>query len=598
MGSFVSLELKEDIEGTPLQISHTNSLHHNPSQQTHEKCAIVESHLETKYQTLNDKNNSLDLNTLIMRSLETLDQVLTLKENTLMPFWNQHSKDIASKLLSPIKTDYVASDIISLRKSLSTPMGQSWFSITKKQPRKKNSSTISFPSSLVSLLESTVSGVITSKKHSKNSKKKLTNMIDGMKIHFPDINSDSNEQKLKTMTFRLFPDTNQEVMLNKMFSQYRWYYNFAVQTWIQHDISPLSSNKFRDEMYTYIDDNNTSLKRNDDNKSVYVPEYWREEKIHNRIPRSAFYWFSSMWKSANSNQIAGHNNGFTMRMLSKKNDHILTFEDANFPKSLLKIKSRYGYRTKHSNEKRRRSIDVNSVIKDTQLRGCTFRYEVLTGRYFLHYPVPIDYFPMEDHRTENQGRRRSSTGKMISLDPGVRKFMVGYCPEDASLDVIGDEGKHTLIPLLLEIDAEENGSDRKRELWSKVKNYVRELHWKTIKYLTDHYDTIIVGDINCSSIMRSKKITRMTKRILQQFSMYSFKSKLVWKCNHLGVKVLLTDECYTSKTCCRCGVLNNVGGSEWYKCVDCGIGVDRDVNGAMNILNKSLTLIEGWSGCI
>ena len=53
-----------------------------------------------------------------------------------------------------------------------------------------------------------------------------------------------------------------------------------------------------------------------------------------------------------------------------------------------------------------------------------------SGKYFFHYPVDVDFYPEGDRRNENQVPLRSLEGKrIISLDPGVRKFMVGYDPD-------------------------------------------------------------------------------------------------------------------------------------------------------------------------
>lgn len=49
--------------------------------------------------------------------------------------------------------------------------------------------------------------------------------------------------------------------------------------------------------------------------------------------------------------------------------------------------------------------------------------------------------------------------------------------------------------------------------------------------------------------------------------------------------VVCTEE-YTSKTCTRCGSLNDVGSSEVYQCSNCDLIIDRDVNGARNIFIK------------
>lgn len=57
------------------------------------------------------------------------------------------------------------------------------------------------------------------------------------------------------------------------------------------------------------------------------------------------------------------------------------------------------------------------------------------------------------------------------------------------------------------------------------------------------------------------------------------------KCNVMVVK-----EAYTSKTCSNCGFIKyNLNSNKTFKCDDCGIVIDRDINGARNILLKKLS---------
>jgi len=50
--------------------------------------------------------------------------------------------------------------------------------------------------------------------------------------------------------------------------------------------------------------------------------------------------------------------------------------------------------------------------------------------------------------------------------------------------------------------------------------------------------------------------------------------------------VVCTEE-YTSKTCTRCGSVNDVG----HQCSNCDLIIDRDVNGARNIFIKCVNEI-------
>ena len=56
-----------------------------------------------------------------------------------------------------------------------------------------------------------------------------------------------------------------------------------------------------------------------------------------------------------------------------------------------------------------------------------------------------------------------------------------------------------------------------------------------------------------------------------------------------GVKLFLVDESFTSKTCTRCGWLNqSLGKSKTFVCKNCDLNIDRDINGARNILIKNI----------
>lgn len=396
------------------------------------------------------------------------------------------------------------------------------------------------------------------------------------------------------MKFRLFPTDEEKKIFKEMSLQWHWYYNFAVEVLNNpdHDIHPYH---IRDEMrrYSYVPkerfmstgtriiiDEPECVKGQDE---YYKPVYW--PTVHNRVIRGAFHSLQSNYKSAMSNLKAGNISRFEMKFKTKRYIQAISFEDFAFPAALKNIKSRFGYRTK---DHTRVSVSLKDIVKEAGKRGCTFIYETHTDRYFLHYPVPLDYYPKNDRRSESQ--TRSGKG-IISLDPGVRKFLFGYSPDGSSV-MIGNGACKTLTSLLLEIDDEEDSKTRQL-LWTKIKNLTDDLHWKSIKFLTNNYDIVVVGDINTKSIIEGKRLKRITKRILNQYSFGKFKERLRWKCEINKKTFILTDECYTSKICCGCGEINDVGSSEVYKCKTCKLVVDRDFNGAKNILNKTITLLPG-----
>lgn len=56
-----------------------------------------------------------------------------------------------------------------------------------------------------------------------------------------------------------------------------------------------------------------------------------------------------------------------------------------------------------------------------------------------------------------------------------------------------------------------------------------------------------------------------------------------------GGELIDCTEEYTSKTCTRCGRINhNLGSNKVFTCASCKLIIDRDINGARNILLKNL----------
>ena len=542
---------------------------------TKEISVIAESQPPPKKKIWKDKLSILDVNILTTKSLKILDQALTLKEKVLTPFWIAHSKEISEKLWLPTKIDCVDSVLSLSSESLKAPMGKSWFSIKKKHPQKKNSLMTSFQSSQFSLPDSMDSEVIQSKtRYGKPS-----------------------PPPLKTLKIRLFPNMEETKKFNLMFEQYRWYYNATLSVVYQHYgfdkiAEPLkySNISIRQLMrkYNYTEEKFEhlifqSFDYDESRNEVPVPPWWDKKEVHSRLPRGASDKFTSSLNSAISNFKNGNINKFNMQFMSKKKTtEYFSFEDKEFPSFIRKIKSNYWF----TNSKGRRDRISFSDITTTE-KGIEIIYEKDTGRYFLHYPVDRNWFPEEDRRNESQVKFISKGDRVISIDPGVRKFLVGYDPRGESI-FIGEDAHIELTKLLVEIDKTEIYKDRSI-LWRKAKNLVSELHWKTISFLVENYDIILLPDFRVSQMVKGKKLARITKRLMMMFSFHSFKEKLKYKCSMYNKKLIIVDESYTSCTCGRCGNIKRTN-LEVYSCDDCGLVIDRDATGSRNIFIKNSRL--------
>ena len=97
----------------------------------------------------------------------------------------------------------------------------------------------------------------------------------------------------------------------------------------------------------------------------------------------------------------------------------------------------------------------------------------------------------------------------------------------------------------------------------------------------------------CYNFNGKGKLPKIIKLLLYLFSYYQFNKKLQFKCKEYGTNIVIVDESYTSKTCTNYGNLHKtLGSNKTYTCEKCNIVIDRDVNGARNILLKNYKLIE------
>jgi putative transposase len=400
---------------------------------------------------------------------------------------------------------------------------------------------------------------------------------------------------------RLFPSEEEKNLLKPMFEQFRWYYNSTVSIFYKHygwdkilDKKEYFKYTIRDiiRKYEYREDivDNICFQDfvYDENRNTPpIPPWW--DKIHQRLPRGASNKFTSSLNSAITNYKNKNINKFDMKYRSKKNPtDYLHFEDKDYPAFINKIKSHYWYRTRTQGvgDRKRKCISLADITQ--QKRGIEIIYEKQTDKYFLHYPVDVDWFPEDDKRNDSQVKFSSKGTRIISLDPGVRKFLVGYDPQGNSI-FIGEGASVELTNLLYTIDKTD---DKQYQflLWKKVKNLVEELHWKTISFLIENYDVILLPDFRVSRMIKSRKLARITKRLMCMFSFHSFKTKLKYKCKTYGKTLIIVDESYTSCTCGVCGMINKTGGKEVFRCSSCELEIDRDVTGSRNILIKNISL--------
>ncbi len=77
-----------------------------------------------------------------------------------------------------------------------------------------------------------------------------------------------------------------------------------------------------------------------------------------------------------------------------------------------------------------------------------------------------------------------------------------------------------------------------------------------------------------------------------------FTNVLCYKAGNAGSKVVFVNPKNTSKECSNCGrLVNKTLWDRQHNCPSCGLSIDRDINAAINILNRATAGIAGSNAC-
>lgn len=130
----------------------------------------------------------------------------------------------------------------------------------------------------------------------------------------------------------------------------------------------------------------------------------------------------------------------------------------------------------------------------------------------------------------------------------------------------------------------------------KIRNLVTDLHNRLAVWLCQNHRVILIPifDTKLKTEKDGRSIKNVTVRMMYSLRHYDFRMKLKEVSERFNwCQVIETREPYTSKTCGKCGKLNQkLGTSKNFKCPSCGYSADRDANGARNVLLRYLTIME------
>ena len=181
-----------------------------------------------------------------------------------------------------------------------------------------------------------------------------------------------------------------------------------------------------------------------------------------------------------------------------------------------------------------------------------------------------------------------------AIDPGVRTLYTVYSPTPNVAYQIGHNDINRIYRLCLWVDrcmsVKHQNKKKLKKMRKRIKNLVNEVHCKTVHFLVNRFNNIILPPFEVKSMTNriNRKISSPTVRKMLGWSHYALKQRLLMKAEKESVNVHIRGEEYTSKTCTSClKIKDNLGGAKTYRCSNCNLMIDRDLNGARNIFQKN-----------
>lgn len=121
---------------------------------------------------------------------------------------------------------------------------------------------------------------------------------------------------------------------------------------------------------------------------------------------------------------------------------------------------------------------------------------------------------------------------------------------------------------------------------AKIANKRADYLQKVTTDLVKNYDVIVMEDLKAKNLLKNHSLAKS----ISNASWYQFRTMLEYKCEWYGKQLITVSPSYTSQICSNCGFHSGpkpLKIREW-TCPKCGTHHDRDINAAVNILNKGI----------
>ena len=353
---------------------------------------------------------------------------------------------------------------------------------------------------------------------------------------------------IKAIEYRIYPNKEQEELLQKTFGCTRFVYNY-----------------FLEKRITLWKEKKESTTR------------FKQDKELTELKKE-IEWLKEPDKCALQNAVkdldAAYRNFFNKK-------------ECGHPNFKSKRKGRKSYSTDN-----RVKVDGNRVFipklkwvkcrvskeVDGKVIGATIKQSP-SGKYFISIRYEAEHNPLP------------KTGKETGIDVGVKEMAITSDGRKFANNKRLNKSEKKLARLQRQLSRKSKGSNRRAKArikvarqYEKISNQRKDDIHKATTELARNYDLICVEDLNVKGMVKNHRLAKS----VSDASMGEFHRQLAYKCEWYGKKLVKVDRFYpSSQLCSECGYRNrevkDLSVRMW-TCPECGVIHDRDINAAKNIL--------------
>lgn len=365
---------------------------------------------------------------------------------------------------------------------------------------------------------------------------------------------------LKAYKYRLYPNKQQEELIQKTFGCCRFVYN---QTLV-----------YRNETY---DKEKKSINKIDCNNYC------------NRILKQKYEWLREVDKFALNNAIYNMDNAYQKFFK----------EHTGYPKFKSKHNNNKSYRTNFTNGNIAVNFDGNKVklpklkcVKAKihrefvgKIKSATIS-QVPSGKYYVSILVDTEHIPIE------------STGCIIGIDLGIKDLLITSDGEKFDNIRTTKKYENKLEKEQRKLSHKKKGSKNYKKQRIKVAKIHEKIHntridnlHKISHKLISENQVIVSENLSVSNMVKNHNLAKA----ISDCGWYELTRQLQYKADWNDRQYIKIDRFFaSSQTCSNCGCANrdtkDLSVREWI-CPECGTHYDRDINAAKNILEEGLKQI-------